>query len=243
MDLRLKTFLDYYSQGLETVKTTFEEAPDEVWEVLDVYLANFNSGMALVGSGCLTLLDTWLDIDQDLESSIYLALSARYLAANAILRRVFEVELTSLYFDIMLHREKGNEKSRVEGQRKDWLSEGKSPLNFAGESGVIDTIFGPMKAIAVEIDGKDYAVAIDDLKDLYGRLSKFVHKGPSLTEEHMLFNFAECRRPEFSAWAQNLRAIQRAFVILMLSNFPAFVEAYHKEQTKLDAMNQSALIH
>ncbi len=239
---RLDGFLKYFSKGTETVEATFKKASQEVQLALDILLAEYHSGSSFLAIGCSTLFDTWAETTYDIESSIYLAFSGRYASANAILRRVFEIKLISLYFDTQLTA--SCDKSQVEAQLEDWMLNGHEPLKIVANRGIIDSVFSNNGSVQIEIGGETYAADREEAKSLYGALSEFVHKSPPMPEEHLLqLDFADFHGSDFSAWLENLRQVQRKFVVLLVHHFPDFVKHFGDEQEKVDPQDQSEIIH
>jgi hypothetical protein len=241
---RLDGFLKYFSTGAETLSRSFNEDSNGVYLALDILLFEYYSGAGFIGAGCMTLFDTWAETTYDIESSIYLAFSGRYASANAILRRVFEIKLTSLYFDTLIHKTDADHKSQVMMQLNDWMSKGQEPLKFAADGGIIDSVFENIQSIDAEIDAQVYFAGRELAKSLYGDLSKFVHKGLPMPEDRLLqLDFTEYQKSDFSAWLENLKQMQRIFVVLLVHHFPDFVKHYCDEQEKVEPQDHADIIH
>ncbi|MFP4051483.1 MAG: hypothetical protein ACLFVB_07070 [Thermoplasmata archaeon] len=193
-----------------------------------------------------------------LTSSVVLAVSGQYVAANFILRQYFEIYLRSLYFD---EKSKIGYSRDLEKEMKNWKN-GELRESVTGNYGLTENIVDLIKPKYEEnilkfisddetntySEAYDYDCLKDLLDEIYHDLSKTVHTGIIETEnsedqlgENDPLKIFEYDEEYFNKFYENFLAIWQISSLLIIFRNQYFLEFKNSKWSKIFDFDQEEI--
>jgi hypothetical protein len=247
----VKGYSSYIASAYEVKTETMSKHEDEIYDVIQIiesmraYLAEI-----LLMESCEASFEVTEEVAQDMESSLFLAMHGKYVAANALLRRILENSLTALYFDDEVKKCKQGSRTyqKLCEKRDAWVKKSsKGSLSFTSEYGVLGKLIDPdTDHVALKALEKTNPTAPKTfggyIKKIYGNLCKFVHyAGPGLVERFSLI-FAQFDEKKFEEWVSRLKQVLEIYYITLAVKFPDIVRNYEKLIERIEPIKQIHLL-
>lgn len=224
-----------------TQKVQAQTKREKCRELETVYFLfdNFISSICLYRhSNFLAIHEISLTVESDLETSMFLVYSGKYVAAMSLLRRVFETMLKSLYYDsLFVNEPEDGGREEIKKNVEDWMKTG-NVLGVSSSDGIIDRLVDDeTNTVLVDVlknsaDDFNFTCYKEYLKSIYRYLCQYVHfRGKSiLTVDDMFLDFSEYNSQKFNDWYLYYTKIFNAINLLMLVKFPELFEIYERIQ-------------
>ena len=230
VDATIKGYLDYLETAYDVKKETSEQKRNEIYSAINLVNEHTDYYFGYLKTGCTTLFAVMFELNEDIESSIFLSIHGKYRPANALLRRWLETTIYALYFDFELKKYNKNTKTyeKTLEKRNKWL---KKPyhLRFTGDNfSILAIVIDPdtdyiamqlMKKTTSDFSKSSFRRYVENI---YRLLSKSVHYGGmNLLEDGLpVLGFAEYNEKLFREWYVKLKRIHEICNILTLLKFP-----------------------
>lgn len=229
-------YLKYLDNVHDVKKETLEKHRNDIYSAVQLVTKHDQYVSGFLIAGCETLENVAIELNKDIESSIFLSIHANYRAANTLLRRWLEVTFIALNFDFKLKRLKDKlvRYDKILKKRDKWL---RTPwhISFTGE--VLDTLLDPeTNSKATQLlnmvkpdNGKSFE---EHVKTIYRELNQHVHYGgfsPTPIDK-LTFNFVEYDEISFIEWYNNLNHIYEICNIIILLKFPEMIALSEKNK-------------
>jgi len=222
-------YVEFLSGAKEVVDMTRKEAMGEVYEMVKVIQNHLLNYEFMILVGCTALDRLYFMINSDLETSLFLALNGKYFAAIAILRKVLEVNIRSIYLD--------NFPDRTEAEKEidDWIKGEKLPGKF--KQIVDDLISEEIDRALSDLLKKQGTVENGSFKQLilssYRDLNTYVHLRPQTPwEEDLRFSFSEFIMDKFRSYYALFKKVTKISEILLVLEFPKVISTPGLGKTK-----------
>ncbi len=225
VESEVDNYINYLNKAINVEKETSVKNRKEIHSSIKLVETHIDYNRAFMITKCMSLLNVVFELNQDIESSIFLSIHGKYRPANALLRRWLETTLIALSLDYELKKCNPKTKTYEELQKKrtKWL-ENPSHFRFTGSdcsilAGLLDPDTDDF-AIQVlkETTPSKYSSFRKYIEDLFKNLSKYVHYGGM--NEDILIDFAEYNEISFREWYIKLIQINEICNILILLKFP-----------------------
>lgn len=240
IESEVKNFLNYFDSAFEVKKETFKEQKDTIHKAIKLVEEHRAYYSAFDLTECETLANVNLEIDEDIEASIFLSIHGMYRPANALLRRWLDTTLSALKFDFELKKCDKNTKTYEELLRKrdDWL---KAPgyLRFTGDCSILSTLIDPdtdyiaTQLIERKTINSNKLIFIEYIGKLFKDLSKYAHFSGMTPIENLKSVFSKYNKELFKEWFEKFEQVNEICNILILLKFPEMLSLsqIHKELT------------
>lgn len=246
----VKNYISYIKTSYDVSEKTSSIMKAAIYDIVKKI---HNQGIMLESylmCGCLTLIDISIQVTEDIESSLFLALHGKYGPAMALLRRYLETMVIALHFDADIARYDRNSRTfdSVKKKRDKWV-EKSFHMRFTGDFGVLERLIDPdtdyialetLRRTDTHFNGSSFRAY---LKKLYGRLSKFVHYGGTRPiGEISSLEFAEFNEDRFKEWYTRFSQIFEICNLLTVTKFPSLLSIYDEKQQDLNPEDQVPLL-
>lgn len=246
-------FLNYLDNAYIVKKETSEKHRNDIYSAIQLFNKHEQYYSAYLMAECETLADIVIELNKDIESSIFLSVHANYRAANTLLRRWLEVTFNALYFDFKLkkYKNKPTQYNKHLKKRDQWLSK-PVHLAFTGNGGILDTL--------IDADTDSKATQLLNLtnpdnkqsfkkyvENVYKELNQHVHYGGRISDsplDELTLNFVEYSEKRFKEWYNKLNQINEICNIIILLKFPEIIalsEKYGDEYTSFPTLEEAQL--
>lgn len=222
-------YIEFLNEAKEVVDMTRKEAMEEVYEMVKVIQNHLSNYEFMLRVGCRALDRLYFMINSDLETSLFLALNGKYFAAIAILRKVLEVNVRSIYLDNLPDR------PMAEKETDDWIRGGRLPGTF--RQIVDDLISEEIDKALSDMLKKQGTVENDSFKQLilssYRDLNAYVHLRPQTPwKEDLRFSFSEFIIDKFRSYYALFKKVTKISEILLVLEFPKVISTPGLGKTK-----------
>lgn len=244
IESEVDNYIKYLNKARNVEKETSEKNRKEIHSAITLVEKHLDNHRAFLKTGCMSLLSVVFELNQDIESSIFLSIHGKYRPANALLRRWLETTLIALYFDFELKKCVPKTKTHEELQKKcnKWL-EKSSHFRFTGnDCSILAALLDPdtddfAMQILKEITPSKYSSFRGYIEDMFRNLSKCVHYGGM--NEDILIDFAEYNEKSFKEWYVILNQINEICNILILLKFPEMLTlSWENKNEKFHALKE-----
>lgn len=219
-------YVEFLGKAKEVVDETRKEATQEVYDMVKVIQNHLSNYEFVIRARCIALARLHFMINSDMETSLFLALNGKYLAATALLRKILEVNVRSIYLDSLPDR------AKAERATDDWIMDKMDKKKFPVKrkfSEIVDALLG--EEIDKALSGllrKQATVESDSVKQsilsLYKDLNVFVHLKPKKHwEEDLRFSFSEFKIGIFRSYCTLFKEVAKISEILLVLKFPKVV--------------------
>lgn len=250
ISITVKGYVSYIKTAYSVQEKTCSAMKNEICTVVKIVQNQSKIMDAYLKSGCITLLEVVDEVIRDVESSLFLAIHGKYRPAMALLRRCLETVLVALYFDAELKKyDKSSRTYNNLTQKRDKWVEKSYHIKFTGEYGVLDKLIDPdtdylagetLRRTTAHYKKSSFR---EYIRELYRKLSKFVHYGGAVTTDEMLvLEFAEYSEDRFKEWYTRFNQIYEICNLLTIIKFPEVLHLYDAIQEKLPPEDQVPLL-
>lgn len=244
-------YINYLDKAYEVKKITLDKHRTDIYyaiQLIDKY-GTYYSGYLM--ADCEALADVIIELNRDIESSIFLIIHANYRPANSLLRRWLETTLIALFFDFKLKKYKNNPEKYNKWIRKRDLWLRKSiHISLNGNGGVFDFLIDSdtnNKATQLlKLTNPDYKESFEKyVETIYTELNKHVHYGGRNSDspfDELPLDFVEYNEKRFTEWYNKLNQINEICNIIILLKFPEMIslsEKYKDEYTTFPTLEES----
>jgi len=218
----LDNYLDYLKNTKKVVDETKNTTPQELLDIITViqkHLSNYEY-MLIIGANCLDCLHFM--INSDLETSLFLAINGKYYSAIAILRKVLEVNIKSIYCDTLPNT--APNKNKID----DWLNRDTSPVPFATALNVLfkDNVDTKLTSLLKKLALFGEASLKKSISSLYSELCIYVHLRPTMQrDEEFELAFSEFNLHKLENYYRLFGNVTKFVEILLVTKFPKIVAA------------------
>lgn len=215
-------YVEFLGKAKEVVDETRKEATQEVYDMVKVIQNHLSNYEFMLRVGCIALARLHFMINSDMETSLFLALNGKYLAAIALLRKVLEVNVRSIYLD------SSSDRAKAERETDDWIRGEKFPEKRRFSKIVDDLLSKEIDEALSGLLRKQGTVENDSFKrsisPLYTKLNVFVHLRPQTHwEEDLRFSFSEFKIGKFRSYCALFKEVTKISEILLVLKFPKVV--------------------
>ena len=252
IDDTIKNHFKYLESSHEVKNRTLDEKSTEIYSAISLVYEHLSSNPSLFDAGCFYLAYVLLEVNDDIESSIFLSIHGKYRPAKALLRRWLETTIRAIYHDCEIEN---NSKIPIEHKKSikngwDWLT--KSPYHrFSGKESILNilidskTDYIAQQLLKEKSDFKEISF-IKYIEILYGNLSKSVHYGGIDVEssDELNLEFAKYDKELFDEWYTYLNKINEICNILIFLKYPKMLTLYKERKINIPALetNQKKLL-
>jgi hypothetical protein len=215
----IENYADFLSKAKEVIDKTIEEAKDELYEMIKVIRNHASNYEYMFRIGCKALARLHFMINSDLETSSFLALNGKYVAASAILRKILEVNLRCIYFSSV-------GPTQAEKVLEEWIEGGKFPYDFRKEvlNGLISGKDKDLTGLLKKLGIFNNASFKELVSSLYSDLCVFVHlRRKTPRHEDFRFSFSEFSKEKFLDYHALYMKVVKVTEILLVLKFPRVV--------------------
>ena len=227
-DRQVKHWFEIVEKTNEVKKITLEKREKEVRTAI-LTVANQYSSFEVYEEIGHALFMASFDLADTLGSSVFLAISGKYRAALALLRRWLETVCMGVYYDRKLKNTNASQKNNVFQEIQEWLAKPRYHP-FKGENGIVsklidsDTEYKGSEILkarpkSTQTSFKEY------IEEQYSELSKYIHSGGTTLFEDLIF-FAEYDDDLFAEWFNRFVEINTICGILTVLKFPEVMKFY-----------------
>lgn len=247
----VENYLNYLESSYNVKKKTLEEKTLDIYDSILLIEEHIGSYSAFSMVGCETLANVVLEINEDIESSIFLSIHGQYNPANALLRKWLENTVNALYFDERLKKHYGRKKyENFIDKGWEWLTR-PSHINFKGKGN------GSSLGTLVDLETDNIAKQLlndksyfnqsssfrEYIEDLYKILSKSVHfNGMKQSPDDFKSEFSVYNRELFEKWFLNFNQINEICNILILLKFPELIDLYKEHKITYPKLEADQMI-
>ncbi|MFA4956928.1 MAG: hypothetical protein WC556_08165 [Candidatus Methanoperedens sp.] len=247
IESEVDNYIKYLNKARDVETETSKKNIKEIHSAIKLAEKHLDNHRAFLKTGCMSLLYVVFDLNQDIESSIFLSIHGKYRPANALLRRWLETTLIALCFDFKLKNCVPKTKTYEELQKEcnEWL-EKSSHFRFTGKNRSI-------LATLLDSDTDNFAMQIlnegnpskfssfnEYIAAMFGNLSKCVHYGGM--NDDILIDFAEYNEKNFKEWYVILNQINEICNILILLKFPEMLTlSWENKNEKFHALKEKQI--
>lgn len=249
IDDTIKKYFNYLESSYEIKSRTLHEKSIDLYTAILLINNHLSSTPSLFDTGFDTLATVLLEINEDIEISIFLSIHGKYRPAKALLRRWLETTIRAIYHDCQIKKNSKNPNQYKKSIHDGWKYLTKSPYKrFSGEDGILDILIdSDTDYIAQQLlKEKSYFGDISFRKyieNLYGNLSKSVHFG-GIDFESLELNleFAKYDKELFEEWYTYLNKINEICNILMFLKYPKMLTLYKEHKINIPVLETNQMI-
>lgn len=258
IDDTIKNYFQYLESSHEVKNQTLDEKSTEIYSTRSLAYEHLSFNPSLFDAGCFNLAYVLSEVNDDIESSIFLSIHGKYRPAKALLRRWLETTIRAICHDCQIEK---NSKIPIKHTKsikngRDWLK--KSPYHRfsgkrdkSGKESILnvlidsDTDYIAQQLLKEKSDFKDISFK-KYIEILYGNLSKSVHFGGIDIEssDELNLEFAKYDKELFDEWYTYLNKINEICNILILLKYPKMLTLYKERKINIPALetNQKILL-
>lgn len=258
IDDTIKNYFEYLESSHEVKNRTLNEKSIEIYSTISLAYEHLSYNSYLFDAGCFNLAYVLLEVNDDIESSIFLSIHGKYRPAKALLRRWLETTIRAICHDCQIENSSENPIKHKKYIKNgcDWLK--KSPyhrfsgkIDKGGNESILNILIDPdtdhiaQQLLKEKYDFKDISF-IKYIENLYGNLSKSVHFSGIDVEssDELNLEFAKYDKELFDEWYTYLNIINEICNILIFLKYPKMLTLYKERKITIPALetNQRMLL-
>lgn len=237
---RFDPFINQFLHGIdycnEVREKTIEDNKEDLFYAIEKSFWPMGVLQLLFIKGYNSFFDNNIEIQNDLETSIFLCINGLYSQANATLRRVFEISLINFHFLRELNQAKSEKRKKsITEKRKKWLNRTAS-FFMGGNNGTISKLMiNPYEQKATLIYNsisKDTQILSFDkyLREYYSQLSDHVHRNYYQDENTPIVSISDYDPTQFNEWQTNFQKLHKIIYILIFTIFNDVMTQYDEDK-------------
>lgn len=240
----VESYKHYLDVSKNVCKKTIVKRTQELYDSVTRIQNHVQRLELLYQIGCEVLAETHFLINEDMESSLFLALNGKYYVAMALLRKILEVNVKAMYFDSLPQKHKQNLQEKI----KLWLN-GRNPRLPSVQKMLGKLIDKRTDERIVQFlrhfrrfSGSSFRKYV---QDLYHELCLYVHLCPEMSlDEKLKMSFSEYDEERFTLWYTCFEKVNEILDTLLVLKFPSILVFSEKEgfpkflQVEIEALSK-----
>ena len=240
----VESYKHYLDVSKNVCKKTIVERTQELYDSVTRIQNHLQRLELLYRIGCEVLAETHFLINEDMESSLFLALNGKYFVAMSLLRKILEVNVRAMYFDSLPQKHKQNLQEKI----KLWLN-GRDPRLLSVQKMLGKLVDKRIDERIVQFlrhfrrfSGSSFRKYV---QDLYHELCLYVHLCPKMSlDEKLKMNFSEYDEERFTLWYTCFEKLNEILDTLLVLKFPSILVFSEKEgfpkflQAEIEALSK-----